>query len=141
MPSRVGWATLFGRVRDAAACEQAPPLNPAARLLLLQRAPSPPGFPVSQHIQPLPHALFTPPSFRIADARASRSFQTFAREREEEKAGMGADVSMDRWLVEQNRLVPPAQPMLAVDNFNLENLEGKASPPNSTSQDRRFSAR
>jgi hypothetical protein len=54
---------------------------------------------------------------------------------------MGADVSMDRWLVEQNRLVPPAQPMLAVDNFNLENLEGTASPPNSTSQDRRFSAR
>jgi hypothetical protein len=48
---------------------------------------------------------------------------------------------MDRWLVERNRLVPPPQPMLAVDNFNLENLEGTPAPPNSTSQDRRFSPR
>ena len=140
MPSRVGWATLFGRVRDAAACEQAPPLSPAARLLAAEGALAS-GFPRFPTHPTSPPRTFYPPPFRFADARASRSFQTFAREREEEKAGMGADVSMDRWLVEQNRLVPPAQPMLAVDNFNLENLEGKASPPNSTSQDRRFSAR
>ena len=76
-----------------------------------------------------------------AEVRASRSWSAFAREREEAKSPLGPPVAMDRWLVERNRLVPPPQPMLAVDNFNLENLEGTPAPPNSTSQDRRFSPR
>lgn len=87
-----------------------------------------------------PWLLFASPP-APAGARASRSYATFIREREEEKAGLGADVPLDRWLTEQNRLVPPAQPLLAIDNFNVENLEGTPAPPNSTSQDRRFSAR
>ena len=84
---------------------------------------------------------FSPPAPHTAGARASRSYATFMREREEEKASLGADVPLERWLAEQNRLVPPAQPLLAIDNFNIDNLEGTPAPPNSTSQDRRFSAR
>jgi hypothetical protein len=92
----------------------------------------------------LPPLTPKPPLFppaHLTDVRASQSLQTFRREREDEKAALGPDVPLDRWMTEKNRLAPPAQPLLAIDNFNLENLEGTPAPPNSTSQDRRFSAR
>lgn len=88
-----------------------------------------------------PVFCFRPAPTPHAGARASRSYATFIREREEEKANLGPDVALERWLVERNRLVPPPQPLLAIDNFNIDNLEGTPAPPNSTSQDRRFSAR
>ena len=98
--------------------------------LFVSALPSPP----LRFTRPAPHT-------HTAGARASRSYATFMREREEEKASLGADVPLERWLAEQNRIVPPAQPLLAIDNFNIDNLEGTPAPPNSTSQDRRFSAR
>ena len=110
-----------------------------------KRRPCAPGRPPLSLSPPSPlnHPYFPPlfPPAHLTDVRASQSLQTFRREREDEKAALGPDVPLDRWMTEKNRLAPPAQPLLAIDNFNLENLEGTPAPPNSTSQDRRFSAR
>ena len=93
----------------------------AARPLALPALPAP--FP--NHPSPISRSPDSPAEFR-----GWRSYQNFLREREESRGSAGPHISMERWLVEQNRLVPPPAPLLSVDNFNLENLEvRRALPP------------